>query len=127
MVFMCNNETIDNLPFSKPPRKPQSAEKMVCIDGVFVVKLANGKFVTSARDAHKWAYPISADMKMREPIIRGLAAMGVISKAEADEHMDQHKAAKAAREKQWSSKMLKEQAAKLGVKLTKSQLAKCAD
>lgn len=127
MVFMCNNEKIDNLPFSKPPSRPALAEKMVCIDGVFVVKLSNGKFVTSARDAHKWAYPISSDYKMREPIIRGLAALGVISKGEADEHMEQNRAAKLKREKKWASKMLKEQAAKLGINLTKAQLAKCSD
>ena len=115
MVFMCSQERIDNLPFHKPSSKVQKAEAVVAIDGVLVVRLADGRFITSARDAHKWAYPISADKVFREPIIRGLQKIGAITKAEADAHMAEHRKAKAARERKWAEKMLMEHAANLGI------------
>lgn len=115
MVFMCSNPKIDNLPFEKPTGNVQKAEAVVVIDGVFVVRLANGRFMTSARDAHKWAYPISSDKAFRKPIIRGLQKIGFITKAEADEHMEEHKLAKERRDRAWAEKMMRENAEKLGL------------
>ena len=118
MVFMCSQESIDNLPFAKPSSNVQKATAVVMVDGVMVVKLANGRFITSARDVHKWAYPISGDYVFREPIIRGLQKIGAISKADADAHMEEHRRRRAERERRWNEEMFRKCAAELGIDLT---------
>jgi hypothetical protein len=112
---MCQNEKIDNLPFDAPTSKVRKADAVVMIDGVMVVRLANGRFITSARDFHKWAYTISHDLHFREPIVRGLAAIGFISSAEADEHMAEHRRAKERRDHKFAEEMVLLYGSKLGI------------
>lgn len=115
MVLMCSNDKIDNLGFAKPPVRVQKADAVVMIDGVMVVRLANGKFITSARDFHKWAYTIGHDLAFREPVVRGLAAIGYITEAEAKEHMAEHRRAKERRDRAFAEKMVREYGEKLGI------------
>ena len=115
MVLMCSNEKLDNLSFEKPSTKAMKADVVAQIDGVLVVRLANGRFLTSARDFHKWAYTIGHDTVFREPVVRGLAAIGFITQQEAAEHMAEHRRAKERRDEAWSIEQLTTHAAKLGI------------
>lgn len=127
MVLMCSNEKLDNLPFAKPTGNVQKAEAVVKVDGVLVVRLANGRFMTSARDFHKWAYPISSEVTLRGPVIRGLQKIGFITKAEADEHMAQNKAAVERKNSAWRAKSILENADRLGIKMTAVQTRKLGE
>ena len=115
MTLMCSNEKIGNLPFEKPSDKPQKADMVVVIDGVMIVRLASGRFMTSARDFHKWAYTISHDLTFREPVVRGLAAIGFITNAEAKSHMAEHRRAKAYRERTHAERMVREYGSQIGI------------
>lgn len=115
MTLMCSNEKIDNLSFEKPPAKAQKADLVAQIDGVLVVRLANGRFVTSARDFHKWAYTVGHDLLPREGVIRGLAAIGFITEEEADQHMAEHRRVKAASDDEFAEKMVRAYADRLGI------------
>lgn len=65
------------------------AESVVIIpdgrDGIMVVKLANGGFVSS-RDISKFAY-LPGQYPWMEPTIKALVKLGAISQEAADEHM----------------------------------------
>lgn len=115
MVLMCSNEIIDNLPFAAPSGKVMAAEKVVQIDGVLVVKLANGRIMTSARDFHKWAYPIGHAVAAREPVVRGLAKLGLITPEMAEAHMAEHRRARDAREAKHAREMVELYAPKAGL------------
>lgn len=117
MVLMCSNEIIDNLPFAAPTAKVMAAEKVVQIDGVLVVKLANGRIMTSARDFHKWAFPIGTDLPAREPVVKGLAKLGVITDAMVQEHMEQHRRVREAQDVKHARSMVEMYAAKAGVRI----------
>lgn len=126
MVLMCANKKIDNTSFERPTGSVQKADAVVQVDGVLVVRLANGRFMTSARDFHKWAYTIGHDLRLREPVIRGLQKIGYITKDEADEHMAQNAAAIKRREHQHAAKYIRESADKLGLSLTPEQQTQLA-
>jgi hypothetical protein len=123
MTLMCSNEIISNLPFSAPTAKVVAAEKVVRIDGVLVVKLANGRIMTSAKDFHKWAYPISHSTAAREPVVKGLARLGVITDEMAQEHMDEHRRAFEAREIKRDREMAEIYAAKAGLRVVEGDAA----
>lgn len=123
MTLMCSNEIIANLPFSAPTAKVMAAEKVVRIDGVLVVKLANGRIMTSAKDFHKWAYSISHSTALREPVVKGLARLGVITDEMAQEHMDEHRRARKAKEEQFAREMVKIYAKKAGLRVVEEQPA----
>ena len=123
MVLMCRNEIIDNLPFAAPTAKVIAAEKVVQIDGVLVVKLANGRIMTSARNFHKWAFPIGTDLPAREPVVKGLAKLGVITDEMAQEHMDEHRRAREAKEEQFAREMVETYAKKAGLRVVEDRPA----
>ena len=120
MVLMCSNETIDNLPFVAPSAKVMKAEKVVMIDGVLVVKLANGRIMTSARDFHKWAFPISTDLPARESVLKGLARLGVITDEIVQEHMTEHRRAREAKDAKHAREMVEIYAPKAGLRVVEA-------
>lgn len=117
---MCSNEIIANLPFMAPTGKVVAAEKVVRIDGVLIVKLANGRIMTSAKDFHKWAYPISHSTALREPVVKGLARLGVITDEMAQEHMEEHRRAADARKVKHAREMVAIYAAEAGLRVVEA-------
>lgn len=118
MNFMSPVPAIDAIWFYPVPTKPLQVEKAVRIDRTTIVLGKNGKLYHSRHS--KCSYMLG-DGDLPRATMNALAALGVITKAQAEQHMQAAKKRTEDRDKRYAADSFAEAAAKLGVTLTKQQ------
>lgn len=114
---------INKIRFEPFTSKPASVSKVVMVDNVVTAVGVNGTIYTTGVKAHCY---YSGGSSRLYSVLRGCAKLGVLSAAVVEQFTSDEMARRAADNQRWAAKNLPAAAKEAGIKLTPTQIARCA-